>query len=99
MSDTPTPQSPAQQTAVPLFGARRMAERLLQENAAQSRELERLRDVVQRFAIADVVERMVALEDLRAEQAVQEARLRELLEAVRRAERRAGGGVEALAQR
>jgi hypothetical protein len=95
MSDTPTPRSPAQHTAVPLFGARRMAKRLLRENAAQSRELERLRDIVQRFAIADVVARTVAVEDLKAEQAVQEARLRDLLQAVRRAERRAG----AVAQR
>ncbi|MET0819435.1 MAG: hypothetical protein ABWY58_00595 [Aeromicrobium sp.] len=68
---------------MPIIGARRMARRLALENAAQARELSRLRDIVQRFGIADALARTVALEDLRAEQAVQEARLRDLIETSR----------------
>ena len=87
MSDTTPRQSAPQHPPVPIIGARRMARRLVLENAAQARELARLRDIVQRFGIADALTRTVALEDLRAEQDVQEARLRDLIESSRHAER------------
>lgn len=64
---------------VPVIGARRLARDLVAENAAQARELARLREVVQRFAIEDAVERTIALEDLHAEITTQQARLNELI--------------------
>jgi hypothetical protein len=99
MSHTPPRQAAVQAPKVPLLGARRMARQLARENVAQAQELARLRDVVRHLDLDDAVERTVALEDLKAEQAVQEARLRDLIEAVRRAERRAGRDVEVVAQR
>jgi cell division septum initiation protein DivIVA len=97
MSHTPARQAAAQAPKVPLLGARRIARQLTRENAAQAQELAQLRDVVKRFGIEDAVERTVALDDLKAEQAVQEARLRDLIEAARHAE--SGVGQAAWAQR
>jgi len=71
---------------VPIIGARRFARELEEKNKDLTRQLVRLHAVVTEFAIEDALTRTIALEDLAAEQAVQERRLRDLIEQAHRTE-------------
>lgn len=72
---------------VPILRARRLAAHLVQDNDELSREVARLRDVIARHALDDALAKTIALDDLAAEQTVQESRLSQLLDDIRRAER------------
>jgi len=69
---------------VPIIGARQFARQLEEKNKDLTRHLARLHAVVKAFAIEDALTRTIALEDLAAEQAVQERRLRDLIEQAHR---------------
>ena len=69
---------------VPIIGARQFARELEKKNKDLTRQLAHLHAVVKDFAIEDALTRTIALEDLAAEQAVQERRLRDLIEQARR---------------
>lgn len=73
---------------IPVLGARKFAAQLIKENEALTRELARLHEMVGRYGIEDAIQRTMALEDLAAEQAIQKARLRELITQVRITESR-----------
>lgn len=82
MTSTASDRLASARRKIPIFGSRRLARRLAWEIEELSEEVARLHSVVRRYGIQDALQRRIALDDLSAEQMVQERRLRDLLDEV-----------------